>query len=637
MANISYHQTNKQTRVTSTFNNLGIKFYAPSDFISYWCDETDGNDDFSTSKLNFLNNSTISLSTGTLYQSYILNKQITTGYQTPNVSLLRRECYTKSGTKCTKFRFDTGIWSSTIIDEWSLVCDQTWLVSFAQSLYMSGFVLAFAVFGLLSDRYGRWKTLFSGACIEVASGLGCASAKSMHVFLMFRFLMGLGCAARSSTAYMVMIECVGPRWRMTVSTLGTLGWIVGYCTMPWFQLYFVHFRRTQMFVCFYEFIFILLMYWLPESPRWLLTQRKFDQAYHALFKMAKFNGLIIEDDDCNSNSNNNNNQNSWHGLNVFDKQASKSHHTTDAWPLTNLKDINVHPKDLSNNKNSSNSKSGSVGFVNEPKQTDPNILAPIEVDYVNCFRMFKQHFEPYTRNQFDIKFATLVDHMNKKEYKPNENRLSLIDLFKMKNLRKYSIILYISWMSNSFIYYGLALGVGEFGGGKNLFVDFTIAGLIEIPSCVFTIFFMKTMPRRATSIFIYSTTGTLCALLYLFRQFHISAPQLALAMLAKLFITCAFNVLLYQTIELYPTSLRQTAYSSCSLAGRLGSISAPFSKDLGRLTNEQVPFILNILLVWNSAFMAFWLPETKGIDMPDTLLEAEKIKKRKQSLTSATG
>lgn len=516
-------------------------------------------------------------------------------YDTPKKGSLQKECKVLSAQdqqyhKCKSFQYDTGIWISTIIDEWDLICDRAWFISVTQSLYMSGFIVSYLIFGYISDRLGRWRSLFLGALIEVSSGFGCAFASSVTAFMISRFLLGIGNAGRTSSSYLIMIEWTGPKWRMHISTLGSLGWAVGYCVMPWITIYFLHFRHMQLFVCFYEIIFVIWLLRIPESPRWLLTHRKFDEAYTVLLNAAKFNGLIKRQESRKSRSD---------SKSFYSSAFSQS----DSVKLNGmvLNDANAPVQIV---------QTGGEDVESSSASTDDDIRGELK---------------PYTIEEYNIRFQHLTNTICAKEFTKNENKLSALDLMKWKNLRRYLMTLAFAWASNSFIYYGIALRVGDFGG-KNLFFTFTIAGLTELPSIAFTILFMKFMPRRTTHLVIFTLVGLLCAIQLPLKYYDYQWLQQTSIMLAKLFNSCSFTVILYQTMELFPTSIRQTAYSCCSLAGRIGSILAPFIKELSQMTSTSVPPIIYAMLSFGSAIMIVQLPETKGSDLPDTLLEAEKFK-----------
>lgn len=664
--------------VTSAFNNLGVTFFAPSDFIGFRCADPAALGQFNASSSSSLSpNSNISLyptstniltplngSTGVTatyalptadnahaFYSHIFSEffhspqrdhrhQLHLDNDTPRN--IRKQCKYLSAHdnqyhKCTAYEYDTGIWISTIIDEWNLVCDHSWFVSMTQSVYMSGFIVSFLVFGYISDRFGRWRSLMLGALIEVTSGFGCALANSVTWFVVCRFMLGLGNAGRTTSSYLIMIEWVGPKWRMHISTLGSMGWIIGYCILPWTALYFLHFRHLQLFICFYEMIFVIWLLFLPESPRWLLTHRRFDEARKVLLMAARFNGLIkdVKPHDDYKHQKHLNNATAL-TLVALDKSDASLHHLRDNTIVT----VPNGPKVATRNKlldvASTNVCNGATqptpraaqfsAFADKDGDSSTTESSLSRASTSSSLSDDDCHgLRPYTLDEFEAKFKRLTNSIEAKEFTANEDRLNVLDLFKWKNLRRYAMILFFVWASNSFIYYGIVLRVGDFGG-KNLFVAFTIAGLTELPSIAFTILCMKLLPRRTTNFFIFTCVGLLCAAQLPLKYYDIKWLQQFTIMTAKLFNSCSFTVILYQTIELFPTSIRQTGYSSCSLAGRIGSILAPFVKELAHMTNESVPPVIYALLSVVSVILIKGLPETKGTDMPDTLLEAERFK-----------
>ena len=82
------------------------------------------------------------------------------------------------------------------------------------------------------------------------------------------------------------------------------------------------------------------------------------------------------------------------------------------------------------------------------------------------------------------------------------------------------------------------------------------------------------------------------------------------------------------TAELYPTNLRSQAVGTCSTVARLFGLVAPF---VARLAIHWKPLPMLILGVPSifAAILAFFVPETKHIELPATMRDADDLEKNK--------
>ncbi|GFR05017.1 hypothetical protein TNCT_31971 [Trichonephila clavata] len=63
-------------------------------------------------------------------------------------------------------------------------------------------------------------------------------------------------------------------------------------------------------------------------------------------------------------------------------------------------------------------------------------------------------------------------------------------------------------------------------------------------------------------------------------------------LLGKLCITCSFAIIYVFTAEIFPTVVRSIGLGSSCLGARLGSIIAPFVRELSRAIHPIVPQII---------------------------------------------
>ena len=92
-------------------------------------------------------------------------------------------------------------------------------------------------------------------------------------------------------------------------------------------------------------------------------------------------------------------------------------------------------------------------------------------------------------------------------------RRTVLDLFRYPNMRTKTLILYYNWFVNSFAYYGLSLNMGKLTGGANIYINFTISGVVEIPAYSAAIVILLYWGRRVP----YFVSILLCGLSLLAR------------------------------------------------------------------------------------------------------------------------
>lgn len=71
---------------------------------------------------------------------------------------------------------------------------------------------------------------------------------------------------------------------------------------------------------------------------------------------------------------------------------------------------------------------------------------------------------------------------------------SFFHLFKYPNLRQRSVLLFFSWFVNSATYFGLSWNTPNLGGDE--FLNFAIAGLVELPATAIVFFTLNVWGRR---------------------------------------------------------------------------------------------------------------------------------------------
>merc|ERR1719474_2168504 len=209
--------------------------------------------------------------------------------------------------------------------------------------------------------------------------------------------------------------------------------------------------------------------------------------------------------------------------------------------------------------------------------------------------------------------------------KANLKEASILDLFRRKNMRIKTGILYLNWFANALSYFGLTMNTGDLGG--DVHINFIISGFLEIPAYAAAIFFLLRCGRR----FPYSGSMILCGISLLGimvvprGSFYKDWPAIAFALFGKMCITFSWAVLFLYSAELFPTPIGASGIGSASFLGRIGGMIAPWIGNLGSF-HPYLPVMSFGFVAFIAGIAALWLPETQGKILPYTVEEAEKLK-----------
>ncbi|XP_055487031.1 solute carrier family 22 member 6-A-like [Leucoraja erinacea] len=196
---------------------------------------------------------------------------------------------------CTDgWEYDRSQFSNTIVTEWDLVCGQKALKRIAQSIYMAGLLIGAIVLGRLSDKYGRRALLLWSSLQVAAVGTCCMFSSSIALFYFWRFLSGMAISGVIANTYIFAAELIPTRVRTGVITALNYGYVCGQLMLAGMAFLIRDWRWLQFAVSVPYFVIFLYIWWLSESPRWLIMNKKAEVALKHLRRMARINGRQAE-------------------------------------------------------------------------------------------------------------------------------------------------------------------------------------------------------------------------------------------------------------------------------------------------------------------------------------------------------
>jgi MFS transporter, SP family, arabinose:H+ symporter len=204
------------------------------------------------------------------------------------------------------FGFDTAVISGTVgfvKQQFSLnALQEGWFVAVA----LLGCIIGVGFSGILADKFGRKATLFLSALLFAASALGCTVAPEHVSLIIARLIGGLGIGVASMLAPLYISEISIPQVRGRMVTLYqfaiTVGILAAYYSnallLSWShslatESEFLHWivvsevwRGMFGVGVIPAVLFFVLLFFIPQSPRWLMAKGYTDKARAILARVT---------------------------------------------------------------------------------------------------------------------------------------------------------------------------------------------------------------------------------------------------------------------------------------------------------------------------------------------------------------
>jgi MFS transporter, SP family, arabinose:H+ symporter len=191
------------------------------------------------------------------------------------------------------FGFDTAVIAGTtesLRGLYSLTPEQLGLTV---SIALVGTVIGAMSAGLPGQKYGARETLRVLAIFYVLSALGCAFAWNWYVLLIARFLGGLGIGGSSVLGPVYIAELAPARIRGRLVGMFQINIVIGILlaylsnfVIAKIGLGAAEWRWQFGVAALPAVLFLAMLFGIPQSPRWLVTQKRADEARSVLQMMG---------------------------------------------------------------------------------------------------------------------------------------------------------------------------------------------------------------------------------------------------------------------------------------------------------------------------------------------------------------
>ncbi|XP_051256233.1 solute carrier family 22 member 4 isoform X2 [Dicentrarchus labrax] len=186
--------------------------------------------------------------------------------------------------------YSRDIYQSTIVSEFDLVCSEQWKQPLTSTVFFLGVLFGSFFSGQLSDRFGRKPVLFATMAVQTVFTFIQVFSVSWIMFTILLFINGLGQMSNFVAALVLGAEILTSNVRVLYSSMGTcLGFVVGYMMLPLFAYFLRDWKSLLLALSVPGLAYLPLWWFIPESPRWLLSQGRVEEAEAIVRKASKWN------------------------------------------------------------------------------------------------------------------------------------------------------------------------------------------------------------------------------------------------------------------------------------------------------------------------------------------------------------
>ncbi|KAJ3666000.1 hypothetical protein Zmor_001462 [Zophobas morio] len=186
---------------------------------------------------------------------------------------------------------------TTLVHDFDIKCDENlWKLTIIGTINVVGKLLCLPLAGFFSDRFGRKSMIIVSVFLSTVIGLIRSFSFSYYMYIGLEFLNTVVGSGVYSGAFILALELVDSKRRNLGNSIICLAFTVGHILLgvaawvsPTWQF------MTQ--ITYAPGILVTLLLWFtPESVRWLISKNKNEKAEKVLKTIAKVNGKELTEE-----------------------------------------------------------------------------------------------------------------------------------------------------------------------------------------------------------------------------------------------------------------------------------------------------------------------------------------------------
>ncbi|KIW98244.1 uncharacterized protein Z519_01828 [Cladophialophora bantiana CBS 173.52] len=166
----------------------------------------------------------------------------------------------------------------------------------SNALFFVGGIIGSVLVSVIADRYGRRPAIAIGATMILFSSALAAASQHIAMFIIFRFINGIGGYMALTTVPLWITESVPPKDRGILSDINPIFNNIGYNAASWVGVGFFFYKGSNAWRgplaigCLFPILCLVSLWFVPESPRYLLSKDRAEEAWKIVRSLHTRNG-----------------------------------------------------------------------------------------------------------------------------------------------------------------------------------------------------------------------------------------------------------------------------------------------------------------------------------------------------------
>ncbi|XP_043224904.1 organic cation transporter 1-like [Amphibalanus amphitrite] len=194
------------------------------------------------------------------------------------------------------WEYDRSNWRRTAVSDFDWVCEDAANPTTVLTMNSVGSVVGTLVYGIMADMIGRRPVFFLNIVIFLIGGIINIFAPTFLVFVASRAIAQTTFPSLYNTFFTLAVELVGPSLRGQVNAIAFCVWTVSMCLLPLVAWLVADWQWLGLITIVPGAYFLVVCRYIPESPRWLISVRRKEEAKEILKDIAAVNKREVPKD-----------------------------------------------------------------------------------------------------------------------------------------------------------------------------------------------------------------------------------------------------------------------------------------------------------------------------------------------------